>query len=288
MKPEPTSVRITDLHSHVLPAVDDGAQDLDEAMGALYRLIENGVERVVATPHFRASLLERPAREADKIHRFDAAYQSLVAAATAAGLEIAIERGCEFKLDAPSVDLSDPRLRLGGSDYVLVEFASFQLPPFAANQLLGVRDAGWHPLLAHPERYQGTGGALDRVEKWLDEGTRLQVNARSFLGWYGDEAQSVAAELLRRGWITCIASDYHARGRPDLDAALELLRRAIPTSGDAVQKTPHAPNDATEQAIRTLFHENPTRILANEPTVSVPPLALPKPASQKPGRRWFR
>jgi len=283
-----TSLRITDLHSHVLPAVDDGAQDLSESLEALRRLIGEGVERVVATPHFRASLLERPSREAETIHRFDAAYETLVAAAADAGLPITIDRGCEFKLDAPSIDVSDPRLRLGGSHYVLVEFSAFQLPPFAGNQLLSVLEAGWKPLLAHPERYHGTADALDRVEKWVSEGTLLQVNARSLVGGYGATAQAVARELLRRGWVSCLASDYHARGTPDLEAAVALLRGGGSGLLEGQVEAPDSPAGGREAAIRTLFQENPTRILADEPTTVVPPLFVSEPPAAKRSRRWFR
>ncbi|MCG8467015.1 MAG: hypothetical protein MJB57_02255 [Gemmatimonadetes bacterium] len=278
MSGPPAALAITDIHSHVLPGVDDGARDLDEALEALRRLIADGVERVVATPHFRASLLERSTREAERLWRFDAAWDDLRGAVEEAGLPIEIERGCEFKLDSPTIDLSDARLRLADTSYVLVEFAAFQLPPFAGNQLLAVSEAGWKPVLAHPERYRGLSGALDRVEQWRADGVVLQVNARSLIGGYGTEAQRVALELLGRGWVSCLASDYHSRGEPDFGAVVELLGR--------MAEGPEADPAARGTAIERLLSENPRRILSDRDVASVPPLVVAAPTPQ--GRRkWF-
>lgn len=269
------SYPMVDLHSHVLPGVDDGAQDIDEAVAALRALEEEGVGTVAATPHFRASILERPGHEGDTLRRFDEAWERLLGARDDAGLGIEVTRGCEFRLDAPGVDLSDARLRLGGTRYALVEFASFQLPAFAGNQLERVREGGWMPLLAHPERYAGVESALDEVERWLSEGVLLQVNARSLTGTYGPEAERVARELLRRGWACCLASDYHARGRPRLDET----RRWLEEAGGGGEAGP---------AVRALLRRNPERILADRETDPVPPLELPRLQRKGSWDAWFR
>lgn len=271
------------MHSHVLPGVDDGARDLEEALEALRALSSEGVERVLATPHFRGSLLERPQRAGARLERFDAAYEMLVDAARARGLEIGIERAVEFKLDAPEIDLSDARLRIAGSRFALVEFASFQLPPFAGNQLRAVLDAGWIPLLAHPERYFGVERALDRVREWVEAGVLLQVNLRSLAGGYGPEARKVAEELLGAGRVCCVASDYHCRDEPGWAAAVPRLEAAqLPGSGDD-------PLDAGGRALdaaRQLMYGNPGRLLADEVPAPVPPLVI----GREPGggrRRWL-
>ena len=298
------AIPITDLHTHLMPGVDDGAQNIGEALGALRALINEGVERVVATPHFQASLLERSSQEGDRLERFDRAYDQLTTAASSEALEIKIERGCEFKLDAPTIDLSDPRLRLAGSRYALVEFASFRVPPFAERQLLAVHEAGWIPVLAHTERYAGVASAWDRVEEWVRQGTLLQVNARSLFGSYGPEAQFAARELLRLGWLSCLASDFHARGRPGLRSALHLIEggavghasvdsRANQVEDQDLGGLETRARESQEEhhaVIRTLVHENPERIISDEPTVLVPPIDVEVPELDRrtPRRRWFR
>jgi len=250
---------LIDLHSHVLPGVDDGAVDIPSALHALEALEAQGVERVICTPHFRASLLERRGRAAARLQLFDEAYQELTRAMDGAGLTITVGRGCEFKLDAPVATLDDRRLRLDGTRYALVEFGSFQLPPFAGNQLNAVRDAGWVPLLAHPERYFGVENAMERVVRWVADGALLQVNAASLAGGYGPVPRKIAAELLARGLVCCIAGDYHARGEPPWSAALDLLKTAEPPLGEWM---------------RQLVCENPHRLLADEAPLSVEARAI--------------
>lgn len=305
-------VPIVDLHSHVLPGVDDGAQDMEEALAALRILESQGVERVVATPHFRGSLLERPARARERLERFDAAYDALVEAAAGRGLRTTIDRACEFKLDAPSVNLSDERLRLGGNRYALVEFASFQLPPFAGNQLRAVHGAGWIPVLAHPERYFGLEGALDEVRVWLEEGTLLQVNARSLVGGYGPEAMRTGRELLARGWVCCLASDYHCRGDPEWPEIVRLLRAARPgplpdgprareaaagvdepddtgeeERGRSAREEPNADGEAGAGWVERLLADNPARLLSGRSPHPVRPVRLSGDSAGSGRRKWF-
>ncbi len=295
---------IVDLHSHVLPGVDDGAQDLDEALAALRVLAADGVVTVAATPHFRASSFERPARAAEILALFDEAHEALEreVARMRPGIEVA--RGSEFKLDAPEADLTDPRLRLAASRYALVEFASFMIPAFAGNQLRAVRDAGWRPVLAHAERYAGVTTALDRVKEWHDAGILLQVNARSLLGWYGPGPRAAARELLGRGWVCCLASDYHARGTPDFALVRRLMEQGRPErsaegiaarlpgadSGAAApgHDTGGSAGDEVETSIRLLTFENPKRILADQDPLPVPPLWVPEGGrgASRAGSAW--
>ena len=293
---------IVDVHSHVLPGVDDGAQDLEQALEGLRTLASEGVERVVATPHFRGSLLERPRRARERLEGFDAAYETLAEAARARGIVIGLERGVEFKLDLPEIDLSDARLRLGGSRFALVEFASFQLPPFAGNQLRAVLDAGWVPVLAHPERYFGVERALDQVSEWVAAGVLLQVNLRSLAGGYGPVARNVAEELLATGRVTCVASDYHCRDEPGWVAAVPRLEAAVALRGPGASGGGDAPGSAgagdgerggpearadspptRAQGARALMYGNPGRLLADEPPSPVPALRIAE--GDRAGRR---
>lgn len=261
---------LVDLHTHVLPGVDDGARDVAEAVEALRALAEQGAEIVVATPHFRASRLERPGAARDRLARLDEAHAALEEAKREAGIALRVERGCELRLDAPEIDLSDARLRLAGGSYVLVEFATFQVPPYAGNQLRALVERGWTPVLAHPERYAGIREALGRVERWRDAGVRLQVNAGALGGRYGPAVGLAARELFSRGWVDLVASDYHARGAPALSEEHERLSEA-----------------ADREVADRLLAENPARALAGEPTAPVPAIELPE-AGGGARRGWFR
>ncbi len=263
---------LVDLHTHVLPGVDDGARDLDEAVEALRALVAQGVTTVAATPHVRASRLEGAGRGKDRLAYLDAAAALVREAIEAHEIEIELARGVELKLDAPVLELSDERLRLGGSRYVLVEFSTFQIPPFAGHQLRAVVDAGYTPVLAHPERYLGTRESLDRLGRWREQGTLFQVNGGALTGRYGQPPEAAARALLARGWIDLLASDYHSRGVPDLLDVRDRLRLL----------------DGGEDAAALLLEENPRRLLLDEEPRAVPSLEPGGPGRRAGLRRWFR
>jgi protein-tyrosine phosphatase len=266
------SFPIVDLHTHVLPGVDDGARDLEESIAAISALMADSVTTVVATPHWRASLQERPERAGRRLEFFDAAWELLLEEVEKRALDIRLKRACEVKLDAPRVALEDERLRLAGTRFVLVEFAALQLPPFGGNQLGAIAEADFTPVLAHPERYAGILASLERAEKWRHDGTLFQVNGGSLLGRHGGPAEAAAREFLSRGWVDTLASDYHARGEPDVAAVRDRL---ISLDGGA-------------EIAELLLSTNPARLLAGEPPLEVPACKLPSSGRWSGLRRWLR
>jgi protein-tyrosine phosphatase len=246
---------LIDLHSHVLAAVDDGASDLDEAVAALRGMRDAGVTCVVATPHVDGSLtLERRAIEA-RLGEIDAAWDALCRATAGHDGLPSLRRGVELKLDTPEPDVADGRLRMAGTDFVLVEFPYMAVPPRSAAAITALRASSRIPLIAHPERYHGIIRALHTIGEWRNAGAYLQVNAGSLLGRYGPDAQRVATALLERGWVDYLASDHHARGRFPHTPCIEFLEA----------------NGGTEQA-QLLFSRNPERLLQNAAPLPVPPL----------------
>lgn len=256
---------LTDLHSHVIPGVDDGAQSVEQARAALGALKDAGVSTVVATPHVQASLTGSPAALEARLAELDAGWRTLAEEVLPPVEGLAVRRGAEVELDTPDPDVSDGRLRLGGGPAVLVEFPYMTVPPNSQDVLARLRAAGWTPVLAHPERYEGVDSALAIARAWREAGAVLQVNAGSLLGRYGEEARRRAATLLERGWVDCVAGDYHARGRVHLAELVAFLDE----------------QGAAEQA-RLLAEVNPARILEGEPPIPVGPLRLRR------GALWAR
>ncbi|HEV7590436.1 MAG TPA: CpsB/CapC family capsule biosynthesis tyrosine phosphatase [Longimicrobium sp.] len=256
-----------DFHNHVLPGVDDGAADLPEALAALEAFAAQGVDTVVATPHLSGADTLHPAALERALARVDAAWEELGRAAARALPGVRLARGAEVMLDVPTPDLSDPRVRLAGTRFVLVEFPFMAVPPHAAGALLGLREAGWHPVLAHPERYVNAAVSLADAAEWRRAGAALQVNAGSLLGRYGEGPRRIAWGLVERGWADYLCSDFHARGRcATAEAAAALLRAG------------------GEPQARRLTVENPARLLADRPPLPVAPLRPRAPL----WRRVFR
>ncbi|HEU4557070.1 MAG TPA: CpsB/CapC family capsule biosynthesis tyrosine phosphatase [Longimicrobium sp.] len=248
-----------DFHNHLLAGVDDGAATVDETRAGMAAMVAQGVRCIVVTPHFSASTGARPDDVAAFLARLEPAWeQARAVAAEFPGLRL--ERGVEAALDTPGPDFADPRLRLAGTDYVLVEFPFMQIPPNGSGALFEMKVRGWRPIVAHPERYANTASDLSDVGEWRKMGALVQVNSGSLLGRYGDRAERLSWRLLRRGMVDFVCSDYHARGRPHVaEARAELERR-----GGATQA-------------RLLMEVNPARMLAGELPHPVAPLEEPAP-----------
>jgi protein-tyrosine phosphatase len=252
--PEPVTGTSTDLHNHLMPGVDDGAANDDEARSALLAMRDAGVRRIATTPHVSASAFLRRSWE-KQLTALDAAWQRLRELGAEVVPDVELHRGAEVRLDIPDPDLSDPRIRLGGGPSVLVEFAYFTVPPHSERLVARLREGGWIPVIAHPERYRGIATTLGVVATWRAAGGLVQVNAGSFTGRYGNEPKSIAQTLLAHGLIDCIASDYHGRGAPALSGARAWI-------------TSIGPSDQAD----LLFEINPARILKGEAPLPVPPL----------------
>lgn len=231
-----------DIHSHLLPGVDDGSPSADVSVPVLRNFAASGVRTVVCTPHLEAS------RAATAPYDRHAEILETLRGRAPAGLELAL--GWEIMLDIPGADLRSPRLGLAGSTAVLVEFSYGGVPPTAADELFRQRMSGVVPVLAHAERYWGT--TAERVEEWRGVGTVIQVDSAA-LHSHG-RTQRLAVDLLQRGLVDVIASDNHGDSRLLASARDWLLDMG-----------------AEEQA-QLLTDTNAARLLANEPPLPVPPL----------------
>jgi protein-tyrosine phosphatase len=244
---------ITDFHNHVMPGVDDGAQTAGESTAALRAFAAEGVMRVVATPHVDASLGSKPHALRQRLAELDTAWALLQEAAEGTGVEVL--RGAELALDVPEPELNEARLRLAGTDFVLVEFAHMTVPPNSASVIRHIRASGWIPIVAHPERYGALGHSPELAHEWRRAGACLQVNGGSLLGRYGPAAKQSAEMLLARGMVDYVCSDYHTRTGPWVARYREWLKQQ---GGDE-----HA---------RLLTEVNPQRLVEGELPLPVPSL----------------
>lgn len=262
--PDPTA--LVDVHSHLVPGVDDGARDLKAVIDSVERMTRLGIRRIITTPHIEASLTLDSARLESRLGVVTTAWERAAAAIGENFPEVEFRRGHEVCVDVPEADFSDPRIRMAGTSFVLVEWPRLQLPPGTARALARIRDLGYRPIVAHPERYSGMGQAIGVAGQWRDAGAYLQVNYGSLVGRYGADAQSTALRLLRRGWVDYLASDFH--GHASLKVYKEEAWGALTELG-------------AEEMLHYLCRTNPGRILADE-------LPLPVPVLPNESRFWAR
>lgn len=234
---------MVDIHSHLLPGVDDGSPGVDVSIEVLQRFAAEGVERLVCTPHLLASNAANAPHD-----RYAEIFETLCAAAPATPRLLL---GYEIMLDVPGADLTDPRLALGRSGAVLVEFGRTGVPARAAEELFRLRMSGVVPVLAHPERYWGV--TLEQIREWKRMGAVIQTDTHMLLG-SGAQA-ALARAMLEEGLVDCIASDNHGDTRT-LRAARDWLLE----------------QGAEEQA-HMLTHVNAGRLLDGEPVLPVQPIA---------------
>lgn len=255
MDRDPTA--FADIHNHLVPGVDDGARTLEDTLEGVERMTLVGIRKIIATPHLDGSLSLEPDALEERLQEVDDAFQAAAAAVAEAFPEVDLRRGHEVMLDIPDVDCADPRMRMAGTRFVLVEWPRLQLPPGTAKVLRRIRDQGYVPIVAHPERYVGIDTGL--ASHWREAGALLQVNNGSTDGRYGAEARRMALKLLRRGWADYLASDFHCR--PD--------RKIY-----KVEAHDHFEAAGAGEAFVTMSLTNPARILRDEMPIPVPPLPL--------------
>lgn len=241
-----------DLHAHILPGLDDGAASWDEFLEMAAACVDDGVRRVVATPHMMpdgqyaltaADVLPVAAEAKERLRR--------------AGIPLALEVAGEIYL-APDllgrVQAGELLTYPAGRRYLLVELPGYEAPPaFTEQVFFDLQVAGITPVVAHPERYLALSEALfPRLVEWVERGVLFQVNGRSLLGESGPRVQRAAERLLDSHMVHLLASDAHGvtRRPPGLAAA---RARAAQRVGAAMAAA--------------LVEENPRRVLAGEPVV---------------------
>ena len=235
-----------DLHCHLLPAVDDGSRSVSQSVRVLGEQKEQGVTAVCLTPHLTAT-----AAEAGVPPAYDAAYSALAAVAPEG---VALHRGVELMLDRPlgARAARDLAIRLGGSRYLLVEFARIVPRETVSAALAQVIALGIVPLVAHPERYSSCSVAA--AHAWRKAGAKLQVDATTLLA--ATQRGERARRLVSAGMADVLAGDNHGD-----DRCVAVARQALVANGG-------------EEQAAALLVRNPGAILADAALETVEPIAL--------------
>ena len=199
---------MTDIHCHILPGVDDGAESMDEALAMARMARASGVRRIIATPHCNLPGDERNYRSGAMTRRFN----SLSRALQTAGIDVEILPGAEIFAtpEVPELLRQKKLLTLANSRYLLMEFY-FDEDAATMNGLLRrVAELGYVPVVAHPERYDAVQRDPYLVGRWFHSGYVIQLNKGSILGRLGRRSEAAADWILARGLAHTVASDAHS------------------------------------------------------------------------------
>jgi protein-tyrosine phosphatase len=211
-----------DLHSHVLPGLDDGASGLEGSVEMAQEAADLGITAVAATPHVRDDYPTTAAEMQDALAIVRRAVRER-------GIDVEILPGAEIAFDRlHSLDADDLRpFTLGGSPtHLLIELPFFGWPLDTADQLRRLREAGYTTVLAHPERNSVVQDSPQHLADLVSAGALVQLTAASITGGFGPAAERSSKVLLSAGLAHLIATDTHrAHGRgTTLGPALESLR----------------------------------------------------------------
>lgn len=195
-----------DIHAHILPGIDDGAADMETALGMLdIALIEDKECSIIATPHYICGSLQ------NNKEKVAASLDELKGAVADRGIEIDLRTGTEVFLapEVPDLVQAGEICTLAESSYILVELPMMNIPAYTADVLYQLQLNGLMPIVAHPERYRDVNEDPNCLMEFLQRGIYFQVNAGSLKGLYGKKIYETAMTLLKHNMAHFVASDAH-------------------------------------------------------------------------------
>ena len=194
----------TDIHSHLIPGIDDGSKSMDESIEMIETFIDLGYRKLITTPHIMS-------------HRFpntrailEEGLEALKKELQERQLSIEIEVASEYYLDETVMELVEQRdIMTFGKEYMLFEMSYVQPLHHLEEMIFEIKVAGYTPVLAHPERYIYMHEDFSKYERLKEKGVLFQVNIPSLGGYYSKPVQKIAKRLAEAGMIDLIGSDAH-------------------------------------------------------------------------------
>jgi protein-tyrosine phosphatase len=249
---------VIDIHSHLLPGIDDGPATWEQTMAMVYQAIEDGIKEIAVTHHILSNVDYQ--REGEIIEKFEQLKQTLVRE----NLPLKLHLGSEI-YSQPDMELQHSISTYNGNrKYFLVEFPMQGIPKFAADKFFEIIADGLTPVIAHPERNAGIIRKPERAYEFVQRGALLQLNGGSITGRHGSQVRDTAEILLNSNLFHLIGSDGHNTTRRPirLSSALDIILDGWGT-----------------ERVNLLFKENPRKVLNGDkivPDEPTPPEPLKK------------
>ena len=242
---------MVDIHCHILPVGDDGAWDMEAAVDMAKIARDSGVKKIITTPHFKGE-----PKSLEAVGFLMHQRRLLQSRLKREKIEVELLPGAEVLCVPQTMELAQVgRLpTLGTGRYVLTEFYFDASAGFMDETLHGLRQMGYLPVVAHPERYGAVQRDPELAARWFHRGIVLQINKGSVLGAFGRRAEDAAVRMLCRGNAHIIASDAHSPHVRTTD----------------LQPVRHWCLDHLGQAYtKILLEDNPGRVAAGKPMCKV-------------------
>lgn len=208
-----------DIHSHLLPGIDDGAKNLKDSRFLMESVIGFGFKKCITSPHTMANVYN------NTIESINKAKHEVVNELPELAQKLDLHAASEYFIDENFIEnfKSNPLLTLK-DNYVLVEMSFLNQPIQLHEYLFELQLAGYQPVLAHPERYTFYHLQFKDFEKLKKMGLKFQLNLLSSVGYYGQEVANVSDKLLKAGFIDYVGSDIHHKQHIDSFARKVVLK----------------------------------------------------------------
>jgi len=194
-----------DIHSHLLPGLDDGVEMLEESLKIIKSFEELGYKKLITTPHIMSDFYKNSPQTILPILK---ELQSYIQGKT----DIQIQAAAEYYLDEAFIDLlnngKDNLLTLG-NEYILFETSFMSEPVYLKEAIFKIQSLGLKPILAHPERYQYLHNDWELATDLFERGTLFQLNLNSLIGYYSIPVKKMAAKLIKSRMVHFFGSDCH-------------------------------------------------------------------------------
>ena len=196
-----------DIHMQLIPGVDDGAMDMEMALVMMIRAKEQGISKIIATPHSEAFHFSK--------RDIRATYQNLANAAAMVSPDMKVYLGCEVYCEAEIMEQVLELLDLGvyptmnGTKCVLMEFSQWVYPENTISCVEALVKAGYKPIIAHMERYKYLRDNMDLVNRFRELGARIQLNAYSLFDEMDDSVKNWARRLVQEQKVDFLGTDAH-------------------------------------------------------------------------------
>ena len=193
-----------DMHSHLLPALDDGSQDIDDSIHFIRELHQLGYRKFICTPHIISDMYPN---NKETIHP---AYELVVEKLKEENINVEISYAAEFMVNSDfDKIIKDGKLLTFGKNYVLIEMSYMAASPNIKEVIFDLLMQGLQPGRAHPERYSYYHNNYSGIRDFIDAGCLLQVNILSLSGMYGKEVKKMAEALIQDKMISFAGTDLH-------------------------------------------------------------------------------
>jgi tyrosine-protein phosphatase YwqE len=200
-----TNLIEVDLHSHLIPGVDDGSQSIDETLLMLNGLRKLGLKKCITTPHIYPELYPNKEVDLQKI------YREVVKGIENEGIDIQLELAAEYYLHEELFKKLKQGVQLltFGKKYILCETGFVNKPVYFEELIFELRTNGYRPVMAHPERYQYVAMDPNLLIQWKDQGILLQINSASLIGAFGPIPKKMARFMITNDLVSFVGSDLH-------------------------------------------------------------------------------